>query len=81
MRINTGQRYIKSDTIDAQQPDGKQKLRSQLGYFEDVQDGPKQNNLAAKMPSFGTEHLQTSYPGKRGQAVYSTHLPLNKPMT
>ena len=65
MGINTGQWYIKSDTIYAQQPDGKQKLGSQLGYFEDVQDGPKQNNLAAKNALIGTEHLQTFCLGKK----------------
>ena len=65
MGINTGQRYIKSDTIYTQQPDGKQKLGSQLGYFEDVQDGPKQNNLAAKNALIGMEHVQTFCLGKK----------------
>jgi hypothetical protein len=60
VRINTGKRNIKSDAIDTQQPDSKQELGSQLGYFENVQNGPKQNDLAAKNALTGMETLKTS---------------------
>jgi hypothetical protein len=80
MRINSGKWNIKSNPINAQQPDGKQELGSQLGYFEDVQNGPKQNDLAAKHARRGIGNLHTALiPAKSRQTIYFNRRKPGKP--